>query len=277
MVKKQSIARRNQMKFVVLTMFIFFLEFIATLVFMAQNEFLRYASDGLLVMTIATTLLPVFLFVIAFVCMRKSTLLRRVTQAIVWAFAGMLINTIAIIGWFITDSVNYGTDILQLLYGPGITTLLVYVIGLVIYRRQTPKTSKLLIPGWFEKAFILFGFVLVTLLSFIFIRDVYTYGLAPYPYLLYTILPLVLMFLLPIIGFVSLRIVKNKVSRLYMAIFGVSFALYVGTGLSNFANAAQSTGWIQDLLMMGAYVVATIVYIILLVRIRNRVKANEKL
>lgn len=275
MVKKQTVTTKNQLRFVIVTVFIFLIEVLASFIFIAQNDFLRHASEGLLLAMVASYVLPALLFVLAFAFMRKSSLLRRLTQAIVWTFGSMLVNTIATIVWYFPDTNNY--DFLQLFYGPAIVTIVTHIVGLLIYRRSVNKSNRLLMPKWFEKSFILLGCVLVAASIFLFIRDALRYGLVPYPYILYLIIPLALLILLPVIGFISLRIMKSKVSRLYTAIFGVSFALYVGTGLSQFASTAQSGGSMQDFLMVGSYVVTVIVYLILLKRVYNRVRANEKL
>lgn len=277
MVKKQTVTAKNQQRFVILTIFIFLVEVLASFIFIVQNDFLRYASEGLLLVTITTSLLPALLFVLAFAFMKKATFLRRLTQAIVWTFGGMLINVLATLVWYIPSTTNYGMDLEQQLYGPAIITIILYAIGLVIYRRSSAKTKKLLVPVWFEKLFILLGVAFIVSSVLLIIRDINLYGPLSDTYMLYSLVPLTMLVVLPAIGFCTLRIIKNRISRLYTAVFGVSFALYVGTGLSQFANVAQPGRDIQDFLSIGSYVVTVTVYLILLKRVYNRVRANEKL
>ncbi|TAL14169.1 hypothetical protein EPN95_04150 [Patescibacteria group bacterium] len=257
MAQRELISPKYQKRLIFVIVFVLLLQLIGSFIFMAQNEFLRYASDGLLQSTIIADIYPVILFALAFLATsKKATRLWRMIQAICWAFAGTLLYLLLAIGSYFFTYNSYGTP-LTYIYIPIIATTVLYVIGLLIWARANDITRG------FQKVFVGMA-ALYLLIELVFVAiSVYLYhGTLDYvSYIIYSITPIVLAAVMATVGYRYLRPIKSRLSRLFLSALAIVIAIYIGSGANAFDNALQNTTWIQNTLTIVADIIAIIVYI----------------
>jgi len=71
--------------------------------------------------------------------------------------------------------------------------------------------------------------------------------------------------------------VRKMSARFFLVFFGVAFAQFVGTGLLLIGTTGYVNEWLPYVITVVSNIVAIIVYLIYLQRVRNRILHKEKL
>lgn len=238
MAQKELISAKYQKRFIVILAAVVLIESVCSFIFAAQNEYLLNASDGVLQSLIANIALPVLLFVLAFLAIGKATSrLWRTTLALVWASAGMLVNSLAVTCAYLFQIFvvrSEGFVLTNYLYIPLVATAVLYAIGLLLWVRSGNGQKTTLVSKGFQRAYIIMAMVYVlTQLAYLvvnFAQYGISFELTP---ILYMYAPIVLTVGLAIAGYIYLKPLKSRLQRLFFSSLGVAIAFYVGSAINS--------------------------------------------